>query len=603
MMIRPDRALLLGLCALLCSMPSGSGRAASPVIRIAATEGGHGSFHHDIFDTTLAALEAHFGKENVRLEFMHMQAVTQKAVGREIDFFISTGGQSRRLAPCGSRDLLTMRSYRFPDPSRSYGGLLLVRKDAPYEKLSDLRGTTLVSNRRNAFYGHSSVMAMLEFEGFRHEAFFRRQIFPDTSNTDVIRLLLEGKADVAAVTSCYLEDTFGLESDTARALRPIALSSAEPCLISTDPYPNWTISAAPGVPHTLAREVVKVLLGMPENRFGAQWSFAMDFTQTDRLLLALGSGVFESAEAWNFSRFLSEHRNAILFTALAVLMLAFYAALVNWQVRRRTAELELALREQARLQAIAHEAESRFEAQQQVGLIGQMNSMISHELRQPLSAALAYIHGLQRFVDSGELTKRETQEVLTKLASQVEKAGGIVQKVRAYARGKKLERKTVPLSEPFDAAASAFRASGRFQGKLTVKKDAAPLVRCSVMEIELAAMNLLRNAAEALKEKHVPKPAIRFVLLEEAGGRAVIRVEDNGPEITREDLARIETPLQSGKPHGLGLGLPIVRSIAASHGGKLLLEARPEGGLRASLVLPAVSAEDAHSNPSSGEPP
>ena len=111
------------------------------------------------------------------------------------------------------------------------------------------------------------------------------------------------------------------------------------------------------------------------------------------------------------------------------------------------------------------------------------------------------------------------------------------------------------------------------------------------MELELAILNLLRNAADALKASGRPHPEIRLAVKKD-GGLCRITVSDNGPALAPDALRRLGEPLQSAKPEGLGLGLVIVRSIAESHGGRLLLEALPGGGLSAAIELPLQEEEE-----------
>lgn len=81
------------------------------------------------------------------------------------------------------------------------------------------------------------------------------------------------------------------------------------------------------------------------------------------------------------------------------------------------------------------------------------------------------------------------------------------------------------------------------------------------MELRLALDNLLRNAAESLLASTRAQPLIE-VRLERKGNWAYVSVADNGVPLTTADIERMQTPLTSSKPEGLGLGLQIVRTVA-----------------------------------------
>ena len=71
------------------------------------------------------------------------------------------------------------------------------------------------------------------------------------------------------------------------------------------------------------------------------------------------------------------------------------------------------------------------------------------------------------------------------------------------------------------------------------------------------------------------------------GGRLLLAVSDDGPGITTAVRARLGEPFFTTKEKGSGLGLSIVRRVAESHGGRLVVDSRPGAGSKFTLVLPA----------------
>lgn len=99
--------------------------------------------------------------------------------------------------------------------------------------------------------------------------------------------------------------------------------------------------------------------------------------------------------------------------------------------------------------------------------------------------------------------------------------------------------------------------------------------------MKIAVMHLVRNSIEACRRGDVITVATE---LSEKG--VVLRVEDNGPGIPPETLARIFTPLLDTREGGTGLGLPFVRQIVEEHKGTLTLQSVVGSGTRAEMVLP-----------------
>lgn len=554
-------------------------------IRIGAALGGHGSEHRAIFEGSRKALEKEFGQANVEFTFLHSDILFEKVKNKELDFFISAGGKTRKLLPFGSHDLLTITSKRFPDPNRSFGGVFLVLDSSDIHTLEDLQGKIAVSNRKGAAYGHNTLMSLLESSGFDHNTFFKKTIFPDTDNRDVITTLLSGQADVAMVPSCFLEDSYPPDSGERKQLRAIHLTEESPCLLSTPRYPNWTLASVGNLDPEIVRRTVKTLLTMEEGEDKLRWSFTTDYSKVDQMHENLQSGIFEKIRELNFRWISEKYKNTFLFILFVIFGILLYAFSLKWLVNRRTRQLSIALKKQIKLKKKARDAESRFLTLQRLGLISQISSMIAHELRQPLSASVAYIHGLKRFIDSERLGKKQILEILDKLLLEVKEAEKIVDEVRSYAKGKTSQLETISLDKVLNVALSAFKSSGRFEGTLKVEKKENPVCRVSPLEIELAITNILRNSAFVLNENKIKTPTIEIEVTQDHK-YGILLFKDNGPKLTEEAINQIQLPLHSSKKEGLGLGLSLVKAIIANHGGEISFLPRKKGGLIVLIKLP-----------------
>lgn len=112
--------------------------------------------------------------------------------------------------------------------------------------------------------------------------------------------------------------------------------------------------------------------------------------------------------------------------------------------------------------------------------------------------------------------------------------------------------------------------------------------------LEQALINLLRNAAEAVAG--TSQPVIRL----ECGsdrGRCVIDIHDNGPGLTAVQREQIFVPFFTTKPGGSGIGLPLARRIAQSHGGGItVLDSQPHGSIFR-LSFPATAPDPVATDP------
>lgn len=567
--------------------------AAPNLLRVGITPGGHEQSHVQIFDSTRQALENRFGKDKVSFQVIHVDKLTQLIERNEVNFFISTAGMSRRMIPRGSKDLLTITTKRFPDPNHSYGAVFLARTASGYRTIADLQGTTLIANRPGGFFGYIVPMGEIAAQGFNPEKFFARKIFLDAGSFRIIDELLAGKGDVATVPSCFLEDNFPKGHRVWSELRIVGDKGiSTPCARSTDDYPNWTLSTAPGTPPELSREIVRVLLAMPDDGTEVRWSIATDFAQTDRLYQHLRSGVYEILRTWDLRRLLEDYLPWVIMFAVLLLILAFNNLILKNLVARRTRELSQLHNREIALEKLARQSEERFESLQKFGIVGYMSSMIAHELRQPLSSIIAYARGLTNMTQAGRMDPGILSEVLDKITSQANRAEAIVERVRQYAKAKSVVKQQMPLLPVIQKAIDTFKLSARFSGRveLTVDTHAADCTGLiSPMEIELAVHNLLRNASDALATSHVHQPTICVAvsaLARDTTRSCRITVADNGILLSASDIERMQQPLESSKPDGLGIGLSLVRTIVENHGGKMEFRAVPAGGLAVTLILP-----------------
>jgi nitrogen fixation/metabolism regulation signal transduction histidine kinase len=99
--------------------------------------------------------------------------------------------------------------------------------------------------------------------------------------------------------------------------------------------------------------------------------------------------------------------------------------------------------------------------------------------------------------------------------------------------------------------------------------------------LDQALINLMRNAMDALRD--TPSGKITLSAAQDAGGRPLVVVADNGPGIPPDQRERVFVPFYTTKRHGSGVGLTLVRQIAAVHGATVGISDTPGGGTTVSI--------------------
>ena len=204
---------------------------------------------------------------------------------------------------------------------------------------------------------------------------------------------------------------------------------------------------------------------------------------------------------------------------------------------------------------------------------------LAHEIKNPLTPMRLSLHRLQKRADSvPERERGAVRESLAALLQEVEHLTRLAEQFSQYARLPE------PRLEPLDLAEVTRSAAALHEpGHLTLRvASAGPApVRGDRLLLSRAVHNLLLNACEAS-----PDGGTVEVRVETGGAEARVDVLDRGPGLSAELAERVFEPYVSTKNRGSGLGLSLVRDIAAQHGGRVELGNRDGGGARASLVLP-----------------
>jgi len=221
--------------------------------------------------------------------------------------------------------------------------------------------------------------------------------------------------------------------------------------------------------------------------------------------------------------------------------------------------------------------------------MGEMASTLAHELNQPLTAVASYLNGCRRLL-SGPDTAQSLmlREAIDRAAEQALRAGQIIRRLRQFVARGETERHVEELQKLVEEA-SALALVGAKESGVDVRYDFDPRVRfvlADKIQIQQVILNLIRNAIEAMQETERRELVIGTA--ERPDGMAEISVSDTGPGIAPEIAAHLFQPFVTSKPHGMGVGLSISRTIIEAHGGQLEAEPNPSGGTIFRMTLKSI---------------
>ncbi|WP_198350862.1 sensor histidine kinase [Flavisphingomonas formosensis] len=204
-----------------------------------------------------------------------------------------------------------------------------------------------------------------------------------------------------------------------------------------------------------------------------------------------------------------------------------------------------------------------------------MLGAIGHDLRTPLASLRIRVEAME--------PEEEREAAVAKITEII----AMLEDILVLARSGRAREE----ARPMDVAALA-------EALVEEYRELGQSVECadSPRQVLAVQVNLLRRALRNLIDNALKYGGGAEVSVARTGDEVALRVADRGPGIAPDQLAQVLQPfyrLESSRSRatgGSGLGLAIAQAIAESHGGRLTLENRPEGGLAATLRFPAMRA-------------
>lgn len=558
-------------------------------VRLAIVKYVRPSPNEEIVPASVTALKQYFGEDRVQVAHLSLTELSEAIKRGDVDVFLSSAGFYRRLADEGVKSLVSAVSLSYPDPNHGEGTAIVAAADrSDIESLRDLKGGVLATSTPTAFTGLLVPYGEMMKQGIKVDGFFRETLYlgDDDAMETAPRHLLDGTADVAFLRLCFLEEWLERHPEHQGRFKVINRKDGpgEVCARSTELYPTWTVGTTKVTDPRVSRSVTQALLALkPTGTNGIYWGVATDYSSVDKLFRETRTGPYAYLNTWSLKRFIAEYWHWLMLAGVLVAGLTLHSVRVTQLVHKRTAALRQSLAELQVLKEEAQGAAQRIERLERAGVVAQLSVIFAHEMRQPLGAISLYSFGLRRMLGNGSTDTARMTDVIDRLDRQTERANEIVARVRSYAKAEQPTRVLVSLREQVDRAAADLKTTGRYSTALRVIVTDEPVVTADPLEMELVALNLMKNALEASDAAGGAGEVV--VTLFEEDERAIITVADDGGG-TRETVERLNRGLGSTKAEGLGLGLSIVRGILEAYGGRLAFSARRQGGLVARVTVP-----------------
>ncbi|WP_296944352.1 ATP-binding protein [uncultured Massilia sp.] len=285
-------------------------------------------------------------------------------------------------------------------------------------------------------------------------------------------------------------------------------------------------------------------------------------------------------------------------------VLVFEAPLVD-SAGRHTGWMSsmLDITDRKRAEELARQQQEKLETSARLATMGEISSMLAHELNQPLAAISSYTAGALNVLaragdangtgdaapDTGMLRR-----ALEQANTQARRAGQIIRSVHEFVKKREPRRERVSIPQVIDGIRALVELQAR-QSYVTLQVDVpAPLppVLADRLLLEQVLLNLTRNGIEAMQGIDPERRVLRISAAAEQG-RVAVSVTDNGHGIPPEVAERLFSPFFSTKAEGMGMGLSICRTAIEFHGGTLTHADNPGGGTVFTFTLQEAQAQQA----------
>lgn len=250
---------------------------------------------------------------------------------------------------------------------------------------------------------------------------------------------------------------------------------------------------------------------------------------------------------------------------------------------------------QRRMEELSRQQQERLQATARLATVGEMASLLSHELNQPLAAIASYAAGSLNLLKEGvhdAQTATLLQQATQRIAEQAERAGRVIKSVHDFVRRREQAREALRADVLFDAVMPLVRLQARKSGariELDLP-DPPPRVVCDRTMVEQVLLNLTRNGIQAMEATMPANQRVLTLSARQTHERWVeFGVADRGLGIPPDVAQRLFTPFFTTRSEGMGLGLSLCRTVVEQHGGALDFESVPGGGTVFRFTLPAES--------------
>ena len=225
-----------------------------------------------------------------------------------------------------------------------------------------------------------------------------------------------------------------------------------------------------------------------------------------------------------------------------------------------------------------------------VTTMGQLTVSIAHEVNQPVAAVVANADAALRWLGAQPPDLEEARQALRHIVKDGNRAGEVIHRIRALVN-KKAPRRTdrLDINDTILEVLTLTRSEVLRNGVAlqTQLAEGLPPIQGDRIQLQQVILNLIMNAVEAMSGVGERTRELLISTGQDASNGVLVTVRDSGPGLISDSSDRLFDAFYTTKPGGMGMGLPICRSIIEAHGGQVWATANVPQGANFQFTLPA----------------
>jgi two-component system, LuxR family, sensor histidine kinase DctS len=234
---------------------------------------------------------------------------------------------------------------------------------------------------------------------------------------------------------------------------------------------------------------------------------------------------------------------------------------------------------QRKIEEMSRQQHERLQATARLATVGEMASLLSHELNQPLAAIASYAVGSLNLMDAQGSWSDDTPALLRqaaqRIAEQAERAGKVIKSVHDFVRRRQHAFESIRTDHLLEAVLPLVRLQAHKSGtRIEINTPSpAPKVVCDRTMVEQVLLNLTRNGIQAMEESVALAQRRLVITVAPAQDHWVsLQIMDHGSGVPADVQSKLFTPFFTTRSEGMGLGLSLCRTVIEQHGGRLDFE-------------------------------